>query len=279
MHDSDLFTNIGLGFRRAFEFSGRSCRSEFWLFHLFLTAIYLCLVFIVFARTPAWEIETALTGMTILFVLASAIPSVSLSMRRMHDIGNSGGYAFVPIMVWLMAMVESGKGENKYGDPCVTVQNQPMKEFKKPDSSEESNQISHGSDDRVSDPQTLIDRYIKAGADLNLNPQTIRPFPEEIILMKKVIAARRMTFKIESLKTKNSEILTNENDIESEEIYADVKSSSQICASCQFENKPNATFCGGCGKPLGDIICTNCQFENPNIASFCEGCGKELATS
>jgi ribosomal protein L40E len=88
-----------------------------------------------------------------------------------------------------------------------------------------------------------------------------------------------MTFKIESLKTKNSEILTNENDIESEEIYADVKSSSQICASCQFENKPNATFCGGCGKPLGDIICTNCQFENPNIASFCEGCGKELATS
>jgi len=31
-------------------------------------------------------------------------------------------------------------------------------------------------------------------------------------------------------------------------------SSSTICQQCNSENKPNASFCGGCGKPLGDII-------------------------
>lgn len=52
-----------------------------------------------------------------------------------------------------------------------------------------------------------------------------------------------------------------------------------ICVFCKFENRPNANFCGGCGKSLSDIICTECQFENPNIASFCEGCGQKLITS
>ena len=55
--------------------------------------------------------------------------------------------------------------------------------------------------------------------------------------------------------------------------------SPTICKLCHFENTSGATFCGGCGKPLGDIICTNCQFENPNIASFCEGCGQRLGAS
>ena len=31
-------------------------------------------------------------------------------------------------------------------------------------------------------------------------------------------------------------------------------SSSTICQQCNSENKPNASFCGDCGKPLGDII-------------------------
>ena len=81
---------------------------------------------------------------------------------------------------------------------------------------------------------------------------------------------------LENIEAEKSEKLEESKRIAQSKQFIE---SSQICGFCEFGNRPNATFCGGCGKPLGDIICTNCQFENPNIASFCEGCGQRLGAS
>src|SRR5688572_15422087 len=48
------------------------------------------------------------------------------------------------------------------------------------------------------------------------------------------------------------------------------------CASCGFENRPGALFCGGCGTQLGRS-CPACGHVGPPELAFCTSCGAALA--
>jgi class 3 adenylate cyclase len=48
------------------------------------------------------------------------------------------------------------------------------------------------------------------------------------------------------------------------------------CASCGFENRPGALFCGGCGTQLGRS-CPSCGHVVPPGLAFCTSCGAALA--
>ena len=48
------------------------------------------------------------------------------------------------------------------------------------------------------------------------------------------------------------------------------------CASCGFENRPGALFCGGCGVQLGRS-CPSCGHVVPSGLAFCTSCGATLA--
>ena len=72
MHNSDLFTNIKLGFSRAFEFLGRSCRLEFRWFHGFLMVVFLFLALSMFGFFGAVLAAESITGMS---VTSSVAPS------------------------------------------------------------------------------------------------------------------------------------------------------------------------------------------------------------
>ena len=48
------------------------------------------------------------------------------------------------------------------------------------------------------------------------------------------------------------------------------------CASCGFENRPGALFCGGCGAQLGRS-CAACGHVVPPGVAFCTSCGAALA--
>src|ERR687891_878186 len=48
------------------------------------------------------------------------------------------------------------------------------------------------------------------------------------------------------------------------------------CASCGFENRPGALFCGGCGTQLGRS-CPACGHVVPPGLAFCTSCGAALA--
>ena len=79
------------------QFSGRSGRKEFWYFMLFQYSILFAFSLLRF---------TALGWLLLgLFSLFTLIPSLSVSVRRLHDIGRSGLWllmGLVPVFGWLV---------------------------------------------------------------------------------------------------------------------------------------------------------------------------------
>ena len=140
-----------LPYRRYFDFSGRSRRMEYWSFQLlgFLVAIlFLALVFLGGTRTGTGNFDTgdgsfaaagsgtstygplagiggAIYG---IWWLASFIPSIAVTVRRLHDRDKSGLYLLLTLIpfiglifavIMLFNMFMSGtSGPNRFGsDP------------------------------------------------------------------------------------------------------------------------------------------------------------------
>jgi len=96
-------------------FSGRARRKEYWMFLLFNIILVVVLSFV-----------EGLVGspgiISMLYSLAVLIPSIAVSVRRLHDTDRSGWWlliSLVPLIgaiVLLVFMVIDGKpGENQYG--------------------------------------------------------------------------------------------------------------------------------------------------------------------
>ena len=87
-------------------FGGRARRAEYWWFCLSLVVINI-IVSIIF---PDWVRNVVSLGF--------AIPQVAVSWRRMHDVGKSGWYSFIPIYNIILAVTPGFPGSNQYGpDP------------------------------------------------------------------------------------------------------------------------------------------------------------------
>jgi len=97
-------------------FEGRARRKEYWMFILF-NIIFAFLVSI---------INIQLRGFYIIFgiyILAMIIPTISVIVRRLHDIGKSGFWIFIrliPIIggIWMLILLctEGQTGANQYGE-------------------------------------------------------------------------------------------------------------------------------------------------------------------
>jgi uncharacterized membrane protein YhaH (DUF805 family) len=93
------------------DFNGRSRRSEYWFFQLFFMIIYIVLILLT-TQVPALSI------LLIIFILGILVPSIAVTIRRMHDVGKSGWYCLIPIYSLILAFTEGDKGTNEYGpDP------------------------------------------------------------------------------------------------------------------------------------------------------------------
>ena len=99
-------------FAQYFTFQGRATRSEFWYFVLF--------TFIGGLLTSMFgEVPNGLFGLIVF------IPTISVSVRRLHDTGRSGWWwwlCLIPVVGWIILLVFyttcSQPGENDYGyDP------------------------------------------------------------------------------------------------------------------------------------------------------------------
>ncbi len=94
-------------------FSGRAQRKEFWMFALFNGIIIIILAII------SSVINSDILSM--LYSLFVLIPSLAVSVRRLHDINKSGWWfliVFVPIigLYYLLLVVrDSQAGANQYG--------------------------------------------------------------------------------------------------------------------------------------------------------------------
>jgi len=109
------------------DFSGRASRSEFWWFALFLTLIEMALMAIqiaVIATAP--DLLPAVSGLFLIVGLGLLLPNLSVTVRRLHDLGKSGWYILlimvlsficVGIILWLVWMLSDGELTNQYGPP------------------------------------------------------------------------------------------------------------------------------------------------------------------
>lgn len=104
-----------------FNFKDRATRQQFWLF----TLIYMVLYQVILATdvmTGMYSEEFQAGLASTMFSLGLLIPSLALSVRRLHDIGKSGWWLLlwlVPIVGWIVLIVfyvlDSEKEENQYG--------------------------------------------------------------------------------------------------------------------------------------------------------------------
>ena len=143
---------IGMGgamsrfFNKAFRFHGRASRSEYWWATLGLTLIGLVLGFasgVIGGATSSSGGEPSGAafipmGLLVLFLLATIIPSLSVTIRRLHDAGFSGWWyliSLVPfggLVVLVMTILESApeKMKAEWEDPeALALWNQPKQGF------------------------------------------------------------------------------------------------------------------------------------------------------
>jgi len=119
-------------FIRYFDFSGRSIRSEYWYWGLFVTTATIVLEFIDAQIAGRSFFDTNILGGTILggiLLLITTIPSLSVSIRRLHDINKSGWWTllfftiigWIPLFYW--ACLKSDGVDNRFGPSPIPDQN------------------------------------------------------------------------------------------------------------------------------------------------------------
>jgi len=104
-------------------FSGRARRKEFWMFTLFSAIISIVLSVIDRAIGTDSSTGTGLLGG--IYSLLVLLPSLAVTVRRLHDTNRSGAWIFIgllPIIGWIVLLVftvqEGTPGENSHGpDP------------------------------------------------------------------------------------------------------------------------------------------------------------------
>lgn len=101
------------------NFNGRARRKEYWMFSLMLCAIIIGFAILSGILGLISNIlSVIILVLMIITMLALIIPAYAVSVRRMHDVGKSGWFIFVPIYSFILAITEGEKGNNQYGaDP------------------------------------------------------------------------------------------------------------------------------------------------------------------
>jgi uncharacterized membrane protein YhaH (DUF805 family) len=109
------------------NFNGRARRSEYWYYTLMNIIIVVGIQILtgIFAAMQSSVMAMVFGGLYIIFALASIVPSLAVTVRRLHDVGKSGSFffiTFIPLIgsIWLLVLMctEGNSGENAYGpDP------------------------------------------------------------------------------------------------------------------------------------------------------------------
>jgi uncharacterized membrane protein YhaH (DUF805 family) len=102
-------------------FSGRSRRSEYWYFALFYLIFY-AVAAIVDVMTGSYDRASGIGIFTGILTLAFLVPSLSVSVRRLHDTGRTGWWlliALIPVVGGIILLVflaqDSEAGGNRFG--------------------------------------------------------------------------------------------------------------------------------------------------------------------
>jgi uncharacterized membrane protein YhaH (DUF805 family) len=122
---------ISTGFRKYVNFTDRACRSEYWYWILFTIIVGLV------AAIIDVQLNTQLDSS--IFNLVTAIPTIAVAVRRLHDIDHSGWWiligliplvGFVLLLVWFAS--EGTHGPNRFGPDPLAENPVPNQQFGAP---------------------------------------------------------------------------------------------------------------------------------------------------
>jgi uncharacterized membrane protein YhaH (DUF805 family) len=114
----NFYAAIKSAFSQYATFSGRASRSEFWFFYLFLV-----IASFVAASIDALVLNNQNSYLTLILFLATLIPLIAITTRRLHDTDRSGWWqllSFIPLVgaiiliIWLCTA--STPGSNRFGN-------------------------------------------------------------------------------------------------------------------------------------------------------------------
>jgi uncharacterized membrane protein YhaH (DUF805 family) len=121
---------IARGFKKYTLFTGRASRSEFWWWYLFTNLVVLVLGFggiILTSRDGRGTLGLLSVILFTVFALGIIVPTLALTVRRLHDAGYSGLFALlllVPylgsLIVMIFALLPSSPAGAKY-DPIAAA--------------------------------------------------------------------------------------------------------------------------------------------------------------
>ena len=114
-----------LPLKRYAEFTGRSRRKEYWMFVLLSIGIYIIASILDRIAGMNGMIAGTYGPITALVALGLLVPSLAVSVRRLHDSDRSGWWlllGLVPIVgeiiVLVLMVLEGTRGANRFGaDP------------------------------------------------------------------------------------------------------------------------------------------------------------------
>ncbi len=117
----DFVTAVKTCFGKFATFEGRAARSEYWFFTLFLVLGSLVLTTL--------DIVLGIGVLSTIFSLIILIPSVAVSVRRLHDTDRSGWWYllfFIPLIGAIVLIIwfctRGNAGANRFGaDPLAAA--------------------------------------------------------------------------------------------------------------------------------------------------------------
>ena len=108
-------------FRQYSDFKGRARRKEYFMFGV-INAVFSIGCMLLSFGLSNWLEAPAFISIYVLYMLVSLLPSLAVSVRRMHDIGKSGWMLLVgciplvgPIWMLVLLITDSDAQNNEYG--------------------------------------------------------------------------------------------------------------------------------------------------------------------
>ncbi|MDB4163744.1 DUF805 domain-containing protein [Flavobacteriaceae bacterium] len=112
------------------NFKGRARRKEYWMYTLIFTVLLIALMTIMFSVLSFSDETRIETGpgvyltviLVIVFLFAHFIPTIALTVRRLHDTGKSGWWYLIVLVpylgnfvIFIFTLIDGDRGDNKYG--------------------------------------------------------------------------------------------------------------------------------------------------------------------
>lgn len=103
------------------DFNGRARRKEYWYYSLF-NFIIIVVLGIIDGVTGNFDPEIGIGILGGIYILATLIPGIAVSVRRLHDTGRTGWWLFLgiipligPVVLIVFMLLDSNLEQNQFG--------------------------------------------------------------------------------------------------------------------------------------------------------------------